>query len=246
MKAALDQRWSCPDVWEVVIGWRDHRLHADKLGLWTWRDAGGGRMCTRQETRADIEPLVAVLREAGAGFQVEESYRGIPWGLGREAQKHLKVDQFAIHEAVTRWYRQQWLGLAEQTRTNVVTGLAVFLADVRPPGDGAQVRAAVSGRRLRGVGGAAPLPAAPLRPDGVGQGPRVEHARGREPQSGPDAGRDAQAGVAVDAAAAAGADAGGVEPGPVLAAGAVRRRRVPAVRHGRGERSRAATRRRSR
>ena len=128
MKATLDERWSCPDVWEVVVGWRDYRLHADKLGEWTWRDAGGGRMCTRQKARADIEPLVAVLREAGASFEVEESYGGIPWGLGREAQKHLKVDQSAIHEAVTRWYKQQWLGLAEQTRTNVVTGLAVFLA----------------------------------------------------------------------------------------------------------------------
>ncbi|MCY4028416.1 MAG: type IV secretion system DNA-binding domain-containing protein [Acidobacteria bacterium] len=127
MEAVLKERWNCPNVWEVTLGWRDHRRHAEKLGRWKWRDVGGGRMCTRQEARADIEPLVAALREAGAAFEEEESYRGIPWGLGREAQKHLKVDQSATHEAVTRWYSQQWLGLAEQTRTNVVTGLAVFL-----------------------------------------------------------------------------------------------------------------------
>ncbi len=128
MKATLDERWNCPDVWEVVVGWRDYREHAGKLTFWAWREVGGGRMCTRQDTRADIEGLVAALREVGAEFRVEESYSGIPWGLGRQGQSSLKVDQFAVLQSVKRWYRQEWLGLAEQTRTNVVTGIAVFLA----------------------------------------------------------------------------------------------------------------------
>ena len=128
-KDKLEERWNCPDVWEVTVDWRVHREHADELAEWTWRDVGRGRMCTRQDRRADIEPVIAVLRsDPGVEFEVEESYSGIPWGFGREAQKHLKVKQFATHEAVTRWYTQEWQGLAEQTRTNVVTGLAVFLA----------------------------------------------------------------------------------------------------------------------
>ena len=128
LKAMLDARWNCPDVWEVVVGWREYREHADKLALWTWRDVGRGRMCTRQDARDDIEPVAAALREAGVGFRMEESYRGVPWGLDREAQKNLKVDQYATREGLVRWYRQDWMGIPEQTRTNIVTGLAVFLA----------------------------------------------------------------------------------------------------------------------
>ncbi len=128
LKATLDARWNCPNVWEVVVGWREYREHAEKLELWTWRDIGKGRMCTRQDAREDIEPVAAALREAGVSFRMEESYRGAPWGLDREAQKHLKVDQYATRDSLVRWYRQDWMGIPEQTRTNIVTGLAVFLA----------------------------------------------------------------------------------------------------------------------
>ena len=128
MKGVLEERWNCPDVWEVTVDWRAHREHGDRLAEWTWRDVGGGRMCTRQDTRADVEPLIELLKgDLGVEFRVEESYRGIAWGLGGQAQKHLKVTQVAELEAVSRWYKNQWLELAEQTRTNVVTGLAVFL-----------------------------------------------------------------------------------------------------------------------
>ncbi len=129
MKTTLEERWNCPNVWEVCIGWEAYREHAGKLALWSWVDAGGGRKCTRQAAREDIEPLLAVLRgDLGVDAEVEESYAGIPPGLGRSRQMDLKVDQFAIHAAVQRWFEHDWSGLAEQTRTNVVEGLSVFLA----------------------------------------------------------------------------------------------------------------------
>ena len=154
MRRTLDERWHSPNVYEVTLDVEFYEQHKTKLGLWVWQrvyrvarlkgeeevkeaevEAKSGiaprrepAMCARVEGRERFDGLLRVLqRDLKQVVDVEESYKAIPWGLTSAEQMGVRKDQYGTMEGIERWYRNDWSRLAEQTKTNVVEGLSVFL-----------------------------------------------------------------------------------------------------------------------
>ena len=154
MRQTLDARWHSPNVYEVTLDVEVYEEHKKKLGLWEWQrvfrvarpkgeeeakevelEAKSGiaprreaAMCARVEGRERFDGLLRVLqRDLNLVVDVEESYKSIPWGLTSAEQMGVRKDQYGTMEGIERWYQTDWSRLAEQTKTNVVEGLSVFL-----------------------------------------------------------------------------------------------------------------------
>ena len=131
MKKRLDERWAGPDVVDVCVDAGLYEAHWKKLASWEWEPASNGRMAARiaADREEQVERAVADCRHH-LGVEPEVcsvGYSDAEPGHTKEEYEHMAWTQRGELESVELWLEEDWKQLAEQTRTNVATGLSVFL-----------------------------------------------------------------------------------------------------------------------
>ena len=131
MKKRLDERWAKPDVVDVCVDAELYEAKRKKLANWVWEPASNGRMAARiAEGREDqveraVEDCRHHLGDEPEVYRV--GYSDAEPGHTKEEYEHMELTQRGELESVELWLEKDWKQLAEQTRTNVATGLSVFL-----------------------------------------------------------------------------------------------------------------------
>ena len=131
MKKRLDERWASPDVVDLCVDAELYEAHRKKLDNWEWEPASNGRMAARipADREDQVERAVADCRHH-LGVEPEVytvGYSDAEPGHTKEEYEHMEWIQRGELESVELWLEKDWKQLAEQTRTNVATGLSVFL-----------------------------------------------------------------------------------------------------------------------
>ena len=219
----------------AVIATKDLAAHKEPLGEWGWEPVPGS-----DKAACQLDPALRDrLKELKVAYATEES----GGGAGSEFREQV--------EAIERWYLHDWTALDAKLRTSIVEGISVFLSLFDqpqvagvfcppPPDPDASTHiykcCAGRGRRGRPARAGPPAPAAAAqRADRGRQGPRAQHARGREPRARPRHRRAAQ--ERLDAGAAPAARRGRPPARTLPPARRVHLRRVPGVRDRRPGRS---------
>ena len=132
MKKRLDARWESPDVVDVCVDAERFEACREKVEhIWEWEPASNGRMAARIPADRDdkVERAVADCRHhLGVEPEVYSvGYSDAEPGYTKEEYEHLAWTQREQLKSVELWLEKDWKQLAEQTRTNVATGLSVFL-----------------------------------------------------------------------------------------------------------------------
>ncbi len=166
-----EARKLCPV--RVTIANKDLTAHKQVLEGWAWELAP-----ETARVACGLDPaLRAKLEELGVPYETETA--------GAESELAEQV------EAIERWYVHDWSVLDAKLRT-LIEGISVFLSLVRPARGRGRVLSAAArrdGGRRTGRGGpgrpahaGTPATAAAARAtDRPRQGPRPQHARGRQP-----------------------------------------------------------------
>ena len=170
----------------AVIATKDLAAHKEPLGEWGWEPVPGS-----DKAACHLDPALRErLKELKVAYETEES----GGGAGSEFREQV--------EAIERWYLHDWTALDAKLRTSIVEGISVFLSLFDqpqvagvfcppPPDPDANPHIYISdctgrGRRGRPARAGPPAPAAAAqRADRGRQGPRAQHARGREPRARP-------------------------------------------------------------
>ena len=174
MKQRLDERWASADVVDVCVDAELYEAHSEKLASWVWEPAGNGRMAARiaADRKDQVARAVAdCLHHLGVEPEVYAvGYSDAEPGHTKEEYEHMELVQRGELESVELWLEKDWKQLAEQTRTNVATGLSVFLgmfdlpevkAKFCPPGPDPAGKKGVpvgGGARARAAARLTPLP----------------------------------------------------------------------------------------
>ena len=134
MKQRLDERWAKPDVVDLCVDAELYEAKRKELDNWVWEPASKGRMAARVPLEAGWEDTAE--RAAGdirhhLGVEPEVYAAGhsdAEPGHTEAEYEDMARDQRSRLASVELWLEKDWKRLAEQTKTNVVKGLSVFLS----------------------------------------------------------------------------------------------------------------------